>query len=151
SPMGLTKIGAYSCPNLRDTLEMPTSPNETFARDINPGQIGNTLESTSPAHRKRWRLWSAACIAIVLPAAFAQPLLMLIRYAAGSQLYSYILLVPFVSAYLLYLRRDELPKNYGIDLPLGTLFLVSGLGVLACTYWLDFTGRALSLNNRIAL
>ena len=130
---------------------MPTSPNETFARDINPAQIGNTSESISPPHLERWRLWSAACIAIILPAAFAQPLLMLIRYAAGSQLYSYILLVPFISVYLLYLRRDELPKNYGIDPPLGTLFLVSGLSALACTYWLDFTARVLSPNSRIVL
>jgi exosortase C (VPDSG-CTERM-specific) len=130
---------------------MPTSTNETFARDINSSQIGNASESTSPAYRKRWRLWSAACIAIVLLAAFAQPLLMLTRYAAGSQLYSYILLVPFVSVYLLYLRRDELPKNYGTDPSLGTLFLVSGLGLLACTYWCDFMGRALSPNNRLVL
>jgi exosortase C (VPDSG-CTERM-specific) len=130
---------------------MPTSPNEALARDIIPAQTGNTIDSTSPNHRKRWRVWSGACIAIVLVAAFAQPLLMLIRYAAGSQLYSYILLVPFVSAYLLYLRRDQLPKNYDVDLPLGTVFLVAGLVVLAFTYWLDFTGRALSLNSGIVL
>jgi hypothetical protein len=42
---------------------------------------------------------------------FAQPLLLLIGYAARSDLPSYTLLVPFVSAYLLYLRRDQLPKD----------------------------------------
>jgi exosortase C (VPDSG-CTERM-specific) len=94
---------------------------------------------------------SGTCIAILLLVAFAQPLLTLISYAAGSELYSYILLVPFVSAYLLYLRRDELPKNYATDLRGGILFLVAGFGVLAFTYWLDFTGRALSVNSRIVL
>jgi exosortase C (VPDSG-CTERM-specific) len=44
-----------------------------------------------------------------------------------------------------------LPKDYATDLPLGLLFLVAGLGVLAFTYWLDFTGQALLVNNRIAL
>jgi exosortase C (VPDSG-CTERM-specific) len=86
----------------------------------------------------------------VLVAAFAQPLLMLMRYAAGSQLYSYILLVPFVSAYLLYLRRDQLPKEYVIDLPLAIVFLAAGLGVLMFT-WLDFAGRAPADNDRLAL
>jgi exosortase C (VPDSG-CTERM-specific) len=88
---------------------------------------------------------------IVLLAAFAQPLLMLIRYAAGSQLYSYILLVPFISAYLLYLRRDQLPKNYGIDLPLAIVSLAGGLGVLVFTYWLHFVKRAPADNDHLAL
>jgi amino acid transporter len=76
--------------------------------------------------------------AVVLLAAFAQPLLALINYAAGSQLYSYILVVPFVSAYLLYLRRDRLPTNYGADLPLAIVSLAIGLGALVLIYWLDF-------------
>jgi len=108
---------------------MPPSPNGGAAREtILPTQTGNISESTPPNHRKLWRLWSGACFAMVLVAAFAQRLLMLIRYAAGSQLYSYILLVPFVSAYLLYLRRDQLPKKYVIDLPLAIVSLAGGLG-----------------------
>jgi exosortase C (VPDSG-CTERM-specific) len=98
-----------------------------------------------------WRLWSGACFGIVLLAVFAQPLLGLASYAAGSQLFSYILLVPFVSAYLLYVRRDQLPKNYVVDLPLGIVTLTCGLGVLAFTYLLDFAGRAPANNDRLAL
>jgi exosortase C (VPDSG-CTERM-specific) len=60
-------------------------------------------------------------------------------------------LIPFVSAYLFYLRRDQLPKNYAIDLPLAVVSLAAGLGVLAFTYWLDFTGRAPAENDRLAL
>jgi hypothetical protein len=41
-----------------------------------------------------WRFWSGACFAIVLLEAFAPPLL-LVNYAAGSELYSCILLAPF--------------------------------------------------------
>jgi len=119
---------------MKNTFEMPTLPNEAPPRDIIRAQTENSSESTSPNHRKTWRFWSGACFAIVLLAAFAQPLLALINYAAGSKLYSYVLLVPFVSAYLLYLRRDQLPKNHVPDLPLAIVFLTVGLGVMAFTY-----------------
>ena len=113
---------------------MPTSPNEALARDIIPAQTGHVSESIASSHRKTWRFWSGACFVIVLLAAFARPLLALMNYAAGSELHSYILLVPFVSVYLLYLRRNQLPKNYTIDLPLVIVFLAAGLGVMAFTY-----------------
>jgi len=113
---------------------MPTSPNEALARDIIPAQTGHVSESIASSHRKTWRFWSGACFVIVLLAAFARPLLALMNYAAGSELHSYILLVPFVSVYLLYLRRNQLAKNYTIDLPLAIVFLAAGLGVMAFTY-----------------
>jgi exosortase C (VPDSG-CTERM-specific) len=131
---------------------MPLSPNGAAAREtIIPTQTGNISGSTPLKHRKMWRFWGGACFAIVLLAAFAQPLLLLVNYAAGSELYSYILLVPFVSAYLLYLRRDQLPKKYVIDLPLAIVSLAGGLGVLVFTCWLDFAGRAPADNDRLAL
>jgi exosortase C (VPDSG-CTERM-specific) len=127
-------------------------PNEAAAREtMIPAQTGHVSESIASSHRKRWRFWSGACFAIVLLAAFARPLLALINYAAGSQLYSYILLVPFVSAYLLYLRRDQLPKNYVTDLPLAVVSLAAGLGVLVLIYWLDFVRQPPSDNDRLAL
>ena len=114
---------------------MPSSPNEAAASEtIVPTETGYIPGSTSPNHRKRWRFWSGACFAIVLLAAFARPLFGLINYAAGSELYSYILLVPFVSAYLLYVRRDQLPKKYVADFPLAIVSLAAGLGVVAFTY-----------------
>src|SRR5439155_22881464 len=143
---------SLSDPSLRKPLEMPPSPNGGAAREtILPMQIGNISASTPPNHRKLWRFWSGACFAMVLLAAFGQPLLALIKYAARSQLYSYILLVPFVSAYLLYLRRDQLPKKYVIDLPLAIVSLAGGLGALAFIYWLDFAGRAPADNDRLTL
>jgi len=124
-------------------LEMPPSPNGGAAREtILPTQTGNTSESTPPNHRKLWRFGGGACFAVVLLAAFGQPLLALMNYVAASELFSYILLVPFVSAYLLYLRRDQLPKNYVIDLPLAIVFLAVGFGVLMLRYCLDFARPA---------
>jgi exosortase C (VPDSG-CTERM-specific) len=131
---------------------MPPSPDGATARETGiPMQTGNTSRSTLSNHGKMWRLWGGACFAIVLLAAFAQPLLALVNYAARSELYSYILLVPFISAYLLFLRRDQLPKKYAIDLPLAIVSLAAGLGVLVFTYCLDFAGRAPAENDRLAL
>jgi exosortase C (VPDSG-CTERM-specific) len=105
-----------------------------------------------PSNRlKTWRFWSGTCFAIVLLAVFAQPLLALMHYAARSQLFSYILLIPFVSAYLLYVRRHQLPKIYVADLPIAGVFLAAGLGVLAFTYWTDFTGREPAENGSLVL
>ena len=88
-----------------------------------------------------WTFWSGACFVIVLLAAFGQPLLGLANYAAHSSLHSYILLIPFVSGYLLYLRRDQLPKERVADLPFGIVLLACGLGVFLFTHWLAFAGR----------
>jgi exosortase C (VPDSG-CTERM-specific) len=89
-----------------------------------------------------WRFWKGVCFVILLLAAFGQPLLALANYAAHSALHSHILLIPFVSAYLLYIRRDQLPRKYVADLPLGMVFLAGGLGVFLFTYWRNFAGRA---------
>jgi exosortase C (VPDSG-CTERM-specific) len=98
-----------------------------------------------------WRIWAGAGFVILLLAAFGQPLLALANYAAHSALHSHILLIPFVSAYLLYIRRDQLPRRYVADLPLGIVLLAGGLGVLLFTYWLNFAGRALADNYYLVL
>jgi exosortase C (VPDSG-CTERM-specific) len=131
---------------------MSSSHNGAAAREITAStRPANISGSSPPRQKQKWRFWSGACFAIVLLAVFAQPLLALISYVAGSQLYSYILLIPFVSAYLLYLRRDQLPKNYVVDLPLAIVSLAAGLGVFGFTYWLDFAGRAPANNDRLVL
>ncbi len=131
---------------------MRPSPNGAAAREIMvPARTEEVSESTSPRQKQKWRFWSGTCFAIVLLAAFGRPLLVLINYAAWNELRSYILLVPFVSAYLLYIRRDRLPKQYATDFPFAIVSLAAGLGVLVFTYWLDFAGRAPADNDRLAL
>jgi exosortase C (VPDSG-CTERM-specific) len=131
---------------------MRSLPSGAAARKITvPTRPESIAESGPSGQRQKWRFWSGVCFAIVLLAAFAKPLLVLINYAAGSELYSYILLVPFVSAYLLYVRRDQLPKNHVADLPIASVCLAAGLSVLVFTYWSDFAGRAPTDNDRLAL
>jgi exosortase C (VPDSG-CTERM-specific) len=131
---------------------MPGSPNGAAAREIIiPSRAGKMSESTPPTQNQKWRFWTGVCFAIVLLVVFARPLLMLTSYVAGSQLHSYILLVPFVSAYLLYIQRNQLPKNYTTDLPLTIVSLAAGLGLLAFTYSLDFVGRSPANGDRLVL
>jgi exosortase C (VPDSG-CTERM-specific) len=122
-------------------------PNRAVAGEtIIPARLGNVSACTKPGRRRIWRFWSGACFVILLLAAFGQPLLALANYAAHSALHSHIVLIPFVSAYLLYIRRDQLPKKYVVDLVPGIGLLGCGLGTLLFTYWLDFVGRAPAAN-----
>jgi exosortase C (VPDSG-CTERM-specific) len=131
---------------------MRSSSNGAAAREPTISvQTGNISRSSPLKHRQKLRFLGAACFAIVLAAIFGHSLLTLIKYAASSQLHSYILLIPFVSAYLLYIRRDQLPKKYSVDLPLAIVSLAIGLGILIFTYWLDFAGRAPSIGDRLTL
>jgi len=131
---------------------MRSSSNRAAAREPTISvQTGNISGSSPLKHRQKPRVLGAACVAVVLAAIFGYSLLTLIKYAASSQLYSYILLIPFVSAYLFYIRRDQLPKKYSVDLPLAIVFLAFGLGILIFTYWLDFAGRVPGINDRLTL
>jgi exosortase C (VPDSG-CTERM-specific) len=116
-----------------------------------PTQAGRISGSTLTKNKKVWRIRAGVCFAIALLGAFAQPLLALVNYAAGSDLYSYILLIPFVSGYLLYLRRDQLPKDYVVDRPLAIALLAAGFGLLAFTYWLHFVGQSPAKADYLAL
>ncbi|PYJ88110.1 MAG: hypothetical protein DME71_13830, partial [Verrucomicrobia bacterium] len=127
-------------------------PNRAVAsKTIVRVRLGNLSASTTPGRARVWRFWRGACFVILLLAAFGQSLLALANYAAHSALHSHILLIPFVSAYLLYIRRDQLPRKYVADLPLGMVFLAGGLGFFLFTYWLNFAGRALADNYYLVL
>jgi exosortase C (VPDSG-CTERM-specific) len=73
-----------------------------------------------------------ALLAIGLAVCFAQPLYQLGRFASQSDLYSHILLVPFVSLYLAWLKKPFLPapsepnrKLAALPFALGLLLLFS--------------------------
>jgi exosortase C (VPDSG-CTERM-specific) len=111
----------------------------------------NVSESIPPSRTKGWRFWSVAGFVVVLLAVFGQPLVGLANYAAHSDLHSYILLVPLVSAYLLYIRRDELPKKYHANIPLGIVLLATGLGIFLLIHWLKLAGQAPTDNSYFVL
>lgn len=131
---------------------MPSSSNEAAAREaIISAQPGRDSRFAPSNHAKTWRFWSGSCFLLVLLIAFGQNLWVLLNYAARSDLYSYILLVPFVSAYLLYIRRDQLPKNYVTDFRLAIVLLVIAASVFIFSYWSNLGERTPADHDRLAL
>jgi exosortase C (VPDSG-CTERM-specific) len=72
-----------------------------------------------------------ALAAAVLALGFTVPLWRLVRFAAGNDLHSYILLIPFVSFYLVWLEKKNLPREPASARALAAIFFAAGLAVLA--------------------
>ena len=86
---------------------------------------------------------------VFLIAVFSKPLLALAVYAAGEDLHSHILLIPFVSAYLIYIRRHALPKDYTFSVRWALIPLMAGAISLAAAWNPGASGR--SQNDYLAL
>ncbi len=92
-----------------------------------------------------------AGMAAVLGLAFSVPLFELARFAAGSELYSYILLIPFITGYLVWLQRGDLPVFSGPARLPAAVFCFGGLAALV-GYWLArHAGGRLTEDDRLAL
>jgi exosortase C (VPDSG-CTERM-specific) len=77
-----------------------------------------------------------------------QPLTRLLLYAARSDLHSHILLVPFITGYLLYLQRGRHSSAYRSSIA-GTVTL-GGIGIAALAAGIEWRG-SLSINDGLAL
>lgn len=98
--------------------------------------------------RQRARLAGGVSYAVVLVFVFSSPLLTLIAHVAGSGLHSHILLVPFISAYLIYIQRNQLPKEPSVSPGMGVISFAVGLA--AGVGWWSLP-QALSHNDSLAL
>jgi exosortase C (VPDSG-CTERM-specific) len=76
----------------------------------------------------QWR--NFALMAMVLVLGFSVPLYDLARFAAGNDLYSYILLIPLISAYLAWLKWKSLPPFSGAAKIPAAAFFAGGLIML---------------------
>jgi exosortase C (VPDSG-CTERM-specific) len=104
--------------------------------------------SSTPLHR---RLLAFSLFAAGLVAAFAGVLVSLIIHAGRSELHSHIILIPFVSAYLIYIRRRELPNEYHFSRGWATIALLAGLVALIAAFAIAVFRLALSHNDYLAL
>lgn len=101
---------------------------------------GNSYEGT-------WGFW-AATIALLL--CFGTALCRLVSFAWNSELYSYILLIPFVSCFLIWTRRRSL---HGASTPArgwSLAFGAAGLAVLGLYWLLCNSGLRLPVDDRLA-
>ena len=86
----------------------------------------------------------------ILALCFVKPLFDLLRFAASNGLYSYIPLIPMVSFYLVWSRRETLPRLSEPSCKLAALFLAGGLVTIAA-YWFAFRSASLANEDYLAL
>ena len=70
-----------------------------------------------------------------LSACFARPLCALGQYSLHSEFFSYILLIPVISLYLIWLKRAELPGQAGVTWKWGGAAALGGLALLIGCQW----------------
>jgi exosortase C (VPDSG-CTERM-specific) len=87
-----------------------------------------------PCGRRSDQYLGMSLFAIVVIACFWKPLLRLGQEAVQSELDSYTLLIPFISAYLVYLRRNALPRDSARSLPWAALLFGVALLALAAAW-----------------
>ena len=97
------------------------------------------------------RLRGFIVAAVVLVLCFSLPLYGLVRFAIQSELYSHIVLIPFISGYLVWLRRRTLPPPSSPDRR--TAAVPSAIGaVLLAGYWIAaLSGTELAREDSLAL
>jgi exosortase C (VPDSG-CTERM-specific) len=100
------------------------------------------------SNRNRPRAYAAFLLVIGL--VFGKPVIDLINYAAQTHFHSHILLIPFISAYLIFIQRHRLPKEYAASAGLAAiLFLLALVTVAAAQVWLK--ANPLSQNDYLSL
>ena len=76
-----------------------------------------------------------ALFAVGLSMCYVRPLCGLARYAAQSEFFSYILLIPFICLYLIWLRKPEAPRQDGVFWQGALAPALAGLALLIGYEW----------------
>lgn len=133
----------------------PTDPTPTSSSPDSPatttrkGRLAALWRNLDRAPRRQFA--GALGFAVVLAAVFSGPLVSLFVYAAGTRLHSHIILIPFVSVYLIAVQRKDLPRNQATSPGWAVVPFVVGLAALAAAWSLPESGRLLSQNDYLAL
>lgn len=116
---------------------------------VDAGAIGKpALAAACPGPNRFRRVgWFVAGLSLC----FGKPLYDLAVFAAHSELYSHILLIPVVSAFLIWLRRGRLPGAASSSPIPAALFGALGLAALACHGVARWRGAELPLNDYLSL
>jgi exosortase C (VPDSG-CTERM-specific) len=88
---------------------------------------------------------------LVLSACFALPLVHLARFALSHDLYSHILLIPFISYYLYWERRKTLPVGSSPDKAGASFFAILGLAFLVGFIVARMNGAGLAPEDTLAI
>ena len=114
------------------------------------------VEQSSPSQTNKpvqgsGRFWAFGLVTVVLVLGFSRPLYDLMRFAAGSKLYSYTFLIPLITLYLIRLRRERLPRPSEPAYKFAASALLAGsVGLVG--YWLAVrSGSRLAPEDSLAL
>ena len=132
----------------RSTLNTNLNPEPSLKDTASPVVVSDTWTNVSSASRAR--VVGFFGFVFLLTTVFIKPLFSLATHAAHSELDSYIVLVPFVSAYLIYTRRKQIPNDYGFS-PWAIVPLLAGLAALAIALNLHRSGGSLSDHDYLSL
>jgi len=112
-----------------------------------------SVEGLRPRASAAGRSRPFACLGFValLTLAYAKALIHWAVYAMQSELHSYVLLVPFVSAYLVGVRWRRLPRDYASSFALALPLGVTAAAALGVWWRLASSGSPLRLNDSPSL
>ena len=109
--------------------------------DSSDWQPRNQRHSPKPnSQSARVRLWSFALFTLALLCCFSQPIYTLIRFAIQSDLYSHIILIPFISFYLIWVQRHQLALDSSPSRGAAVVPFIAGAGILAIGFSLRVSG-----------
>src|SRR5579859_7197717 len=106
-------------------------------------------EPAPKAKKNSQRLAGFVLASAALLVCFCVPLYDLLRLAVANDLYSEIPLIPLLSVYLVWLRRENLPRSFGPALKPAVAFFAAGALTMAL-YWLAPFGIAGTVTNYLA-
>jgi exosortase C (VPDSG-CTERM-specific) len=101
----------------------------------NLSSVSSAVDANVPAAANdfvpSWRQFKGLIVfTVVLIAVFCRPLLALLEFAPHKELYSHILLIPFISGYLIWTKRREAVPASRPNRALAVLPLLAGVAVL---------------------
>jgi exosortase C (VPDSG-CTERM-specific) len=104
-----------------------------------------------PEAQSRRQLSELATASAVLILCFSRPLYQLVRYAVSSEFYSYVTLIPFISIYLVWIKRGMLHPLSQTDKRCSFLPTIVGLIALAGFWTTVLLGIELEREDSLAL
>lgn len=106
--------------------------------------------SFDPADRTRLRRFAIASLALLL--GFSLPLYHLVSFALKSELYSFIVIVPVISAYLIWIDRERLfPVGPAVPAGWTVVLSVAGVALLGWATSVHLTGGQTARVDSLAL
>jgi exosortase C (VPDSG-CTERM-specific) len=118
---------------------------------LREGKSEFTFETVVLTRKKNSSRLAGFFLAVTaLALCFSLPIYNLLRLAIGDDLYTDIPLIPLISMYLIWTRRENLPLSFHTAVRPGLLFFSAGLMVLAA-WWIASRSASWPMENDLAV